>query len=105
MSPLAVVLAPILFALPPSAAPPQPPGIERQLAPHACADIDPHISLYVPPPAGRGPLRLISQTPRALIEPQFEPSDLDFGPAAKGRGPLVVPPLACPRLIPVDDAR
>lgn len=98
--PLAIVLALTPPAPPPPILP--PPTIERRLAPRSCSDIDPRFALYVPPPAGIGPIWPIERMQAGRPGPSFDARDLDFGPAVKGKVPAKVPPLACPRLIPAD---
>jgi len=99
MSPLALVLA---LATPAPAPPAQPaPRIELRLAPPACPDIDPAFVRHVPGPSGTGPLWRIERSAPPPRGPLFDPRDLDFGPAVKGNGRPVAPPLRCPRLVPV----
>jgi hypothetical protein len=90
MTPLAIVLALTPPAPPPPSLTP-PPIVERRLQP-PCPDIDRGFVRFVAPPEGRGPLWPVVG---------LDPSDLDFGPAVKAKGPQTVPPSSCPRLQPV----
>jgi len=99
---MSLPLAIVLVLTPPTPPPPiLPPPIERRLAPWSCPDIDPHFARYVPPPAGKGPIWPIETYEQRRAGQPFA-RGLEFGPAVKAGMPPMVPPRACPRLIPAD---